>query len=77
MITSNKSQSLLTDLWDKLLGRRWHVRCLICSQWEVRNLKHRRFAQRRVDNHIWNEHNVDSARIHPIRALYRVWSSRA
>lgn len=73
----NKLQTLLTDLLDKVLVRDWHVRCIVCSRWEVRNLKHRRYAQRRVDNHIWNEHGVDSARIHPIRVLYRIWSTSA
>lgn len=77
MSAIHKLKTLLTDLRDKIQRRRWHARCLVCSKWQVRNLRHRRYAQRRVDNHIWNMHGVDSARIHPIRALYRIWATRA
>lgn len=73
MKLSNKLQTLLTDLRDKLQHRQWHVRCLYC-RWEVHNLDHERFARARGKNHHANHHDFD---LYVVAPNFIVWSSRA
>ena len=75
----NKLQTLLTDLTDEALHRRYHVRCALCD-WEVRNLAHRRFATRRAQNHCNNMHHqrqIRAALTNELLHQYEVWRTRA
>ena len=51
----NKLQTLLTDLTDKALRRQYHASCEVCH-WQVYNLNHLRFAERRAEMHFRNAH---------------------
>lgn len=73
MNTLHKLKTLLTDLLDKVLRRKWHITCMACS-WEVHNLEHRRYAERRADMHSRNAHSVRPDRSY--RPAY-VWHARA
>lgn len=74
----NKLQTLLNDLLDKALHRRWHVRCMKCG-WECRYLKHKRFADNRRSAHESNTHFhfYDAKMQGYYTPSYLVWHSRA
>ena len=79
MKPSNKLQTLLTDLRDKIQRRQWHVDCRLCV-WTVRNLEHERFALARGKAHTINAHGWPG----PVAVLrdefvtiYEVWHTRA
>lgn len=79
MKSSNKLQTLLTDLRDKIQHRQYHVKCLHC-RWEVRNLDHRRFALARGRMHVNNHHQTQqlvNALSGDMSAMAEVWHSRA
>jgi len=71
----NKLQTLLTDLMDKALHLRWHVRCEWC-RWEARNLEHKRFADARGKLHHANAHGFVGP-YQPIPMRCNVWHTRA
>lgn len=71
MKLSNKLQTLLNDLRDKIQRRQWHVRCAGC-RWEVRNLDHERFALARARAHNTNAHGTPF-----MTSRMKIWHSRA
>lgn len=52
----NNLQTLLIDLTDKALRRRYAVGCYLCD-WHVMDLKHERFAVARGEVHLVNAHS--------------------
>ena len=83
MKPSNKLQTLLTDLLDKIQRRQWHVDCRLCL-WTVRNLEHERFAIARGKAHALNAHaghsqSLEAARMmgYPFRPICKVRYTRA
>lgn len=61
---SNNLQTLLSDLTDKALRRRYEVSCHLCS-WAANGLEHERFAVARGKAHVANAHPVWSSKPRP------------
>lgn len=53
----NNLQTLLIDLTDKALRRRYEVSCHLCP-WHVMDLNHERFAVARGKAHVVNAHGM-------------------
>ncbi|NAZ17894.1 hypothetical protein GT020_17775 [Glutamicibacter soli] len=53
----NNLQTLLIDLTDKALRRRYEVSCQLCA-WAANGLEHDRFAVARGKAHVVNAHGM-------------------